>query len=219
LVLLITSFAIAQNKPKLPVAAAANATNDTKAKIYLDNIGKKYKALKTIKATFKLLVENTANKLREEKKGNLTIKGVKYKVEMDGQEIICDNKTIWTYSKDENEVQVNNYEPNPNSVNPATIFTMYEKGFICQMGELVKEAGKDLQTIDLTPTDKSKSYFKIKLYIEKATQNIVKSKIFDKNGNRYTYEVIQFTPNTNIEDAFFAFDTKKHPGVEVNDIR
>ncbi|MEN9523329.1 MAG: hypothetical protein RL065_1706, partial [Bacteroidota bacterium] len=208
----------------LAIICSLNAlcqTNTTaaQAKVLLDGVSKKYKSFKTIKANFKLAIDNTANKIKEEKKGILTLKANKFKVELDNQEIICDGKTVWTFAKDANEVQVNNYEANASGISPASIFTMYEKGFLYQMGEVVKEAGKDIQVIELSPTDKTKNYFKIKLFIDKASQSIVRSKIFDKNGNIYTYSVMQFVSNTNYDDATFTFDAKKHPGVEVNDIR
>jgi chaperone LolA len=201
------------------IAFAQNNGNASQAKLLLDGMSKKYKSYKTIKANFKLSIENAANKIKEEKKGLLVLKANKFRVEMDNQEISCDGKTVWTYMKDANEVQVNNYEANPNGISPADIFTMYEKGFLYQMAEIIKENGKDLQVVELTPTDKSKNYFKIKLFIDKATQSIVRSKIFDKNNNIYTYHVVQFQSNQTIEDATFTFDAKKHPGVEVNDIR
>ena len=182
-------------------------------------LAKNINLLKQLKLILKLAIDNTANKIKEEKKGILTLKSNKFKVELDNQEITCDGKTVWTFAKDANEVQVNNYEANTSGISPASIFTMYEKGFLYQMGEVIKEAGKDIQLIELTPTDKTKNYFKIKLYIDKATQSIVRSKIFDKNGNIYTYSVLQFVPNANYDDVTFSFDAKKHPGVEVNDIR
>ena len=43
--------------------------------------------------------------------------------------------------------------------------------------------------------------------------------VFDKNGNRYTYEIKAFTPNPTLADSFFTFDTNAHPGVEVVDLR
>ncbi|MEY2830538.1 MAG: hypothetical protein RIQ33_2396 [Bacteroidota bacterium] len=201
------------------VVFAQNKGTSNQAKLLLDGMSKKYKSYKTIKANFKLSIENTANKIKEEKKGLLVLKANKFRVEMDNQEISCDGKTVWTFMKDANEVQINNYEANPNGISPADIFTMYEKGFLYQMAEVIKENGKDLQVVELTPTDKSKNYFKIKLVIDKASQSIARSKIFDKNGNVYTYYVTQFQSNQTIDDAAFTFDIKKHPGVEVNDIR
>lgn len=211
---LIFVAAFAQVKP----TTNTNFT-DPKAKVLLDAVSKKYKSYKSIKATFKLKIENAINKIKEEKKGVLVLKNGKYKVELEGQEIICDLKTTWTYVKDANEVQISTYEADAHAVNPSEIFTMYEKGFIYQLGEVVKEGGKDIQVVELTPTDKKKNYFKIKLFLDKAAQNIVRSTIFDKNGNKYTYEITQFTANPAIDDSFFKFDAAKYPGVEVNDLR
>jgi len=61
----------------------------------------------------------------------LYVKGNKYKVQVKNQEVISDNKTVWTYIKDANEVQVNDYEPDENSITPSQIFTIYEKDPLC----------------------------------------------------------------------------------------
>ena len=76
-----------------------------------------------------------------------------------------------------------------------------------------------MQFIDLTPNDKAKPYFKVRLAIDKAAKAIQSAIVFDKNGNRYTYEIKKFTPNPDISDAFFSFDTKQYPGIEVVDLR
>jgi outer membrane lipoprotein-sorting protein len=210
-VLFVSSIIYAQVKPA--------TTNDPKAKTVLDVLSKKYRSFKTIKASFKLFLENTASKTHEEKSGSLVLKGAKYVVEMGTIQIISDAKTVWTFTKDENEVTISKAEQKNKGINPSEIFTMYENGFLYQLVPNEKEGGKEFQVIELTPTDKTKNYFKIKLYIDKTTQSIMKSKIFDKNGNRYSYEIVQFTPNVAIDDSYFSFDTKKHPGVEVTDNR
>jgi outer membrane lipoprotein-sorting protein len=43
--------------------------------------------------------------------------------------------------------------------------------------------------------------------------------MFDKGGNKYRYSLTKFTPNVKVDDAFFTFDAKKYPGVEVIDLR
>ena len=214
-VVILTFIAVnifAQAKP-------AAVSNDPKTKALLDGMSKKYRSYKTIKANFKMVLENAASKTKEEKVGLIVLKGGKYHVEMGSLEITCDTKSIWSFSKDDNEVTVNNYEPNAKGISPADIFTLYEKGFLYQMAEVVKENGKELQVVELTPTDKSKNYFKIKLFIDKASQSMVRTNIFDKNGNHYTYEIVQLTPNAPFEDVYFSFDAKKHPKVEVTDNR
>jgi outer membrane lipoprotein-sorting protein len=55
--------------------------------------------------------------------------------------------------------------------------------------------------------------------VDKAAKTIISTKVFEKNGNRYTYSVSSMTTNTDIPDTSFSFDPKKFPGVEVIDLR
>src|SRR4051794_39611673 len=86
--------------------------NDPKAKSILDNVSKKFSTLKSVVANFVLKVEGANNSVTDSKKGTVYLKGAKYKVNLDGQEIISDNKTSWTYAKDANEVTINNVDQN-----------------------------------------------------------------------------------------------------------
>ncbi|SHN37498.1 outer membrane lipoprotein carrier protein LolA [Chitinophaga sp. CF418] len=194
--------------------------NDPKAKVILDGVSKKFSQLKSVVANFVLKIEGANNSVTDSKKGTVYMKGAKYKVNLDGQEIISDNKTSWTYAKDANEVTINNVDPNSSSLSPAKLFTnFYDKDYLYRLDGETTEKGKVLQNIEMTPTDKSKNVFKVIVSIDKKNQNISKMKVFEKNGNHYTYEITSFTPNTNVSDATFSFDPKKYPGVEVVDLR
>lgn len=198
---------------------ALQAQNTAKAKEILNKVSTKYKSYKAVKADFKYILEIQAEKFKEEQKGTLYLKKDKFKLEMDDQTVICDNKTLWTYMKDVNEVQINNYTPQAMDINPAEIFTMYEKGYLsAYMGEETINK-KAVHVVELTPTDKKQSFFKVKLYIDKATNAVTRSKIFEKNGNIYTFEIINFTPNPAVDDKFFTFDTSKMPKQNVVDLR
>jgi len=193
--------------------------SDKRAGEILDKVSKKYKSYKTIKAAFTLIIDSPEDNINEQQTGTLYLKGNKYKLELGGQQIICDNTTLWTYLKDANEVQVNSYEPDENTVTPDKLFTIYEDDFLYGLGEEVVENGKSIQVIQLTPYDKSKPYFKIKLFVDKDTWRIIRFKIYEKNGNRYIYKISQFKPNIKLSDSFFSFDIANHPDVEVIDLR
>jgi outer membrane lipoprotein-sorting protein len=196
-----------------------NAQGDKKAQALLNEISAKYRKYKSIKAQFAYTLESKASKVKQTQKGILHLKGNKFKVEVANKEITCDSKTVWTYSATENEVQINNYNPNDNGFNPAQIFTMYEKGFLYKFVDEKIENGKTIDQIELTPTDKTKKFFKVKLFIDKTSKQIVRSCIYDKNGNIYTYEVQSFQGDVAINDNFFTFDPTKHPNCEINDLR
>ncbi|MBO9151402.1 outer membrane lipoprotein carrier protein LolA [Chitinophaga sp. GCM10012297] len=194
--------------------------NDPKAKVVLDGVSKKFKSLKSVIANFVLKVEGANNSVNDTKKGSVYVKGPKYKVIMDGQEIISDNKTSWTYAKDVNEVTISNVDQSNSSMTPAKIFTnFYDNDFLYRLNGETTEKGKVLQNIELTPTDKSKNFFKVLVDVDKKNQTLARMKVFEKNGNRYTYEILNFQPNGAVKDDLFTFDAKKYPGVEVVDLR
>ncbi|PSL48073.1 chaperone LolA [Chitinophaga niastensis] len=200
--------------------AQTRGATDPKAKTVLDGVSNKFKSLKTVVANFILKVEGANNSVTDSKKGVVYLKGSKYKVTLPGQEIISDNKTSWTYAKDVNEVTINNVDQSSGAMTPAKLFTnFYDKDYLYKMNADSNEKGKVLQNIELTPTDKSKNIFKVIVSVDKKSQSIAKMKVFEKNGNHYTYEITTFTPNTDLSDATFTFDAKKYPGVEVVDLR
>ncbi|MCY7409879.1 MAG: outer membrane lipoprotein carrier protein LolA [Chitinophagales bacterium] len=193
--------------------------NDAKATEILKGVSAKYKTYKSVQGDFNIVVENGKNNTKDVQTGTLFVKGEKYKVALKNQEITSDNVTIWTYLKDANEVQINTYEPDDNTITPSQIFTIYEKNFLYAFIEEKTVNGKVLQYIELTPIDKTKPFFKIKLAIDKVAKAVQSAIVFDKNGNRYTYEIKNFIANPNLADTFFTFDNKAHPGIEVVDLR
>lgn len=201
----------------LSFAINANA-QDAKAKAILDNVTKKVNTLKTIKANFALKL--TGGKVNDSKKGTIAIKGTKYHVQLTGQEIICDNKTVWTYNADAKEVTVSSFNPKDQSISPAKLLTnFYDKEYRYKyIGERT-EGGKKCDVIELTPIDANKQTTKIELLIDKSNSMIAGGNIWAKNGNKTTYMISNVVTDKPIADDFFTWNAKAHPGVEVNDLR
>lgn len=201
--------------------SSSYAQTDAKAKAILADVSKKYRSYDVVKTDFTFILDNPQAKIKETQQGTLIVKAKtnKYRVTMTNQELISDGKNQWTYLKEDKEVQVTNADNNGDALNPAKIFTVYEKGFKYTYTGESKVGGKVFQMIDLAPTDVTKSYFKIRLGIDKMAKQIGSVVIFDKSGNKYTYNVKKIIPNVKVPESTFAFDTKKYPGVEVVDLR
>jgi chaperone LolA len=201
--------------------AQTNPTkNDPDAKKILDKVSAKFKTFKSPQASFTYQVENAQGKVLSTKKGTVSMKGSKYKVNMSGLEIFSDGKTSWSYDKSANEVTVNGVDAGGNAMTPQKMFTnFYDKDFYYKLNGEKKMGGKAVQEIEMTPTDKTRPFHKVYLYVDKASNTISSAKFLEKTGNRYSYTISALKPNATVSDAEFAFDKKKYPGVEVVDLR
>lgn len=194
--------------------------SDPEAKKVLDAVSIKFKTFKAIKASFALKIENAAGKVQGVKSGSVMMKGVKYRVSITGQEIFCDGTTVWTYDVAAKEVQVSTLDNGSGSITPQKLFTnFYDKDFLFVLGQDVKRGGKVYKLVELTPIDKTKPFFKVELEVDKATNVIMSTKVFEKNGNRYLYAINSINTNAVVADESFSFNPKKYPGVEVIDLR
>lgn len=194
--------------------------SDPAAKVILDNVSAKFKTYKTVTANFTLTITNTNDQVQGSKKGVVYMKGSKYKVNLSDQEIYSDGVNIWTFDKSAKEVQITKFDPNSNTITPQKMFTnFYDKDFLYKLNGETRKGGKTVQEIELTPIDKTKTFFKVLVEVDKNSRNILSTKVFDKNGNRYVYTITSMKVNSSLSDALFAFNASNYPGVEVVDLR
>lgn len=205
--------AIAQKKTTL-------GTSDPQAKIILDKAAKNYSSYNSLKAGFTLEVTTTASQSVSNQKGTIWLKGNKFKFEVGPQTVYCDGKTLWTYNKDNKEVQITNYNPQEGEITPSSLFTnFYDKNFLYRLEGTTKTKGEDSYIIDLTPLDKSKPYYKILARVSKEKDRLMRMEVFAQGGYRYTYSVDSYQPNVALNDSDFIFSKEKYPGVDVVDLR
>lgn len=191
---------------------------DATANRILSKVSRTYQTYKSIKAGFSITINNNQSNTKIKQNGTLYLKGKKFRINLTDQEIYCDGKTMWTYFKEENEVQITKYDPNDQEINPSEIFTIYQKGFNYKYAGESMRNGKTVQKIEMTPQNRNKPYFKVKLSIDKATNKIVSMDVLNKNGVNSTYNITSFSANLTMNDGFFKFDQRSKPGVTVIDL-
>lgn len=200
--------------------SASKGKSDPYAKKELDAVSAKFKAYQTASANFSLKIENTSGKLIGTETGSVQMKGDKYRILTSERQIFSDGKTIWAYEIADREVQVTNYDPKSDVMTPQKMFTnFYDDDFLYKLNDDKKVGNKTYTQVELTPLDKTNLFFKLLVDIDKATNNIAALKVYEKNGNRYTYTVTSFESNVPLGDSLFIFDTKSYPNVEVVDLR
>jgi len=195
------------------------AQSDAKSKGILNKMSANYRSYSSMSADITFTIDNQKENIKEVQQGQMLIKGDKFRIDFGDQLLMTDGKVLWGYLKDMKEVTVSEYEPDPDELSPTTVFTIYEKGFDSFYVTAGSLEGVAIHTIDLTPTDKSKPFFKIRLLVDQSKLQILQAIVFDKSGAKYTYVIKNFVPNKAVTDADFVFNKAKYPGVEVLDMR
>jgi outer membrane lipoprotein-sorting protein len=204
----------------------AYSQDGSKSKPILDKVASVNSGYKTIKADFTLTTTTSVPKDQPHtESGKILIKGDKYHLFLSNSDIIFDGKSIYTYAKEANEINITKPEPSKADngdfffSNPKDVFKGYNKNF---KSTLIKETSINnvpCYEIDLYPINLRTKYIRIRLHVNKSTYQIISMKLFLKDGNQHLLEFTNFSPNLNLDDKDFIFDSKKYPNAEVNDMR
>ena len=203
-------------------AAGGFAQQDAKAKEILEKVTKTTQSSASIDAKFSFEMNNTSANIHEKSTGSIILKDKKYRLSVPqmGLQVTCDGKTIWTYMENSNEVSISNLDENTDDLmDPAKIFTIYERGFNYKyVGESV-DGGVAVYTIDLTPQKPNVDIQNIRILIDKQKMFIKAAKMVGKDGNKYDVSVQQFKTDGVYADKDFVFDPKKYKDIEIVDMR
>ena len=195
---------------------------DPKAKAILDDLSKTTKSYKTITADYSFTILNKEKKQVEKQAGKVQIKGNKFKLDIPGNTIVCDGKTLWNYNKDAKEVTIKNFEgDNEDQLNPSKIFTIYETGYKFKYDKEEKVGTATCHVIDLFPSVKpeKKKFHTAKIYVDKTKKQVTKLVMLMKDGGQNVYDIKTLKPNLEIADPVFVFDTKTFKADQISDER
>jgi outer membrane lipoprotein carrier protein len=184
----------------------------------LKNLSVKYRGFTSMSIDYTYKAEKN-KQVTDTQKGEMIIKGNKYYFTFSNQVFYCNGVTVWNYQKVTNEVSVYEYdESDDDMLNPAKLLANWQKDYRPKFIREENNNGKFVNIIDLTPI-KAQSYYKIRFYIDKVRNEILRIGIYEKDNSIYSYFFDKFVTNTSIDDTQFTFDTSKHPNVEINDMR
>ena len=184
----------------------------------LDEISQKYIRYSSIQIDYTYKAEKE-KKVLDSYKGKMEIKGKKYYLTIPGQTFYCDGETIWNYQKESNEISIFEYDEEDESImNPVQLLIDWQKNYRAKFIREEFENNKTVALVDITPI-KQESYFRIRLYIDKLKNEILRFAIYEKDNTIYTYYFDKFTPNVPIDDQKFKLDPKDYPNADVNDMR
>ena len=193
---------------------------DPKAKAILDELSNKTRQYQSITSDFTFTLDDKASDVHQTQKGALKMKGDKYYIKLGNNQIYSDGETRWTYSEEMNEVYIDFADGGEDALNPSKIYTVWESGFKHYYDGEVTENGVNYQVIKLVPNKPDdKTFHTVKVFVNKAKEEVGKIQIFGKQGDNYTYSVNSFKTNVPYTSDTFVFNKADHPGVETVDNR
>jgi chaperone LolA len=202
----------------LLISGVIMSQSDKEAAELLKNVIDKTASYENFKAELTYTMVNTDMDINEKKSGFVYVQGDKYRIEMESQVIISDATTVWTYLPDSEEVMVSSVEDNDESISPTKILTTYNDEYKAKFDSDSKYKNSDLKAINLKPND-GKQFEQMTIMVSKENLSLESFSVYDKNGNVFTYHIVNLTPNLDLPEDTFTFDPEKYPDVDVIDMR
>ncbi len=190
---------------------------DKKAKDLLDQVTAKVKSYNNIFIDFKYALNNSKENINQESKGNVTLKGNLYVLNLMGVTKIFDGKKIYTINPEDEEVSISKLNDKDDSaVTPSKMLTFYNSGYKYTWDITQNIKGRQIQYVKLTPTNTKDQRKEILLGIDTQTKNIYNLIELGKNGTKTTLTVNSFKINQPLSKNQFTFEASKYPKYYIN---
>ena len=179
----------------------------------LNSMSDNYKKMKGFTSSFTYTMKNLTEDITDSFSGKISVRDDKYVLYIEGQKIINDSKTVWTYLEDLNEVTISDFDPSEQDISINNVFEVYKEGYKHKFIDKVN----DINNVEIYPDDEGKSYFKISFAI--LENNLLSSfTVYDKSNSIFIYSIDDFLEEE-LDNELFTFDLEKYLDIEVIDFR
>ena len=200
------------------IISASVFSQNKKAESIIEEITSKTQAYESVGIDFTFTYEDPSSGDEISEPGSLIISGDKYILDIEGQKVICDGETMWTYIEDAWEVQINAIEEDDESITPSKLLTTYNDDYKAKLNKEYQIDGVNYQRIELKP-EQGKKWVKLDVVVNADKQQISEITIHDKNGGKIHYKIDEFNPDIEVDYKDFTFDPADYPDVEIVDMR
>jgi len=203
----------------LSLSTIVAQTKDPKAKQLLSEVNEKVNSYDNIEISFKYVLENESENIRQETKGKVTLEGDKYVLDILGIQRIFDGKTLYTISSEDEEVTISNENSEEeNTISPSQLFSFFESGYNYTLDIIQNKMGRKIQYIKLIPIDSETEIKYALLGIDIKTKQIYNLIEIGENNTKTTLNVLKFNTNTPLPQSFFKFDFSKYSDYYINNL-
>lgn len=201
------------------IFTSVQAQDTQRARNLLNEVSAKVKSYNNIQIDFRYSLRNTRENINQETRGDVTLKGDNYVLNLMGTTMLFDGKKLHTIVPEDEEVTISKHNPNDDTViTPAKLLTFYEKGYTYKWDIVQDVMGRKIQYIQLRPTDSKAEIKDILLGIDSQTKHIYKLIQRQDNGTEITITITSFKTNQPLPESMFRFDANRYQNYYINNL-
>ena len=184
----------------------------------LEKVRKKYDSIADAELKFSQKTTFEMSKVEQDVTGTLWLKKTnKYRVETGDQTIVTDGVTVWSYSAANNQVLIDHFKMDENTISPEKILTGAPTEYVPTLLGADRIGSTEVLALKLEPRNEQSLVKSMKLWVDKSTWLIKKAEIVDVNGKETNYLVTDVKTNIGLQDSRFIYQVPE--GAEVVDLR
>lgn len=188
-----------------------------KADALLKEVSEKMKGYENILIDFKYSIENPSNNAKHETRGDVSLKGNKYVLNIMGTTRIFDGENLYTIIPADEEIIISAYDPEKDhNINPSKMLTFYKNGYTAEWDIVQDLNGRKIQYVKLTPAKDNTEIDNILLGIDKQTKHIYNLIQTLEDGSKVTITVTSFKVNQPLSKTLFEFKKDRYEEYYIN---
>ncbi|SDS19780.1 Outer membrane lipoprotein-sorting protein [Formosa sp. Hel1_31_208] len=199
------------------MSSAGFSQNSKKAEALLNEVYDKVNSYDNIAIDFKYVLENQSENIKQETRGDVTMQGEKYLLNILGYTRLFDGKKLYTINPEDEEVTISSDNAeDENTITPSKMMSFYKDGYTYAMDIIQDVKGRKIQFVKLYPIDTNSEIKEVFLGIDAKTKHIYRLIEIGENGTKTTLTVNSFKTNEPISKTLFTFDADKYKDYYIN---
>lgn len=177
----------------------------------------KYASIDALRARFVQKTRSDFSDRSTRATGTLYLQGNKFRIETLGQTLVTDGATTWIYTPSENQVVVNDFVNDEQTLTPDELFYDYPERFDVASMEAVERDGETYYVMDLTAKQDDAVYQEAQAHVRARDAMITQMELTDTNGTTITFDLTDIQLNPSLNANLFTFDAPDD--AEIVDLR
>jgi outer membrane lipoprotein-sorting protein len=192
---------------------------DPQAQALLNQMSAKANGYSNMVLEFKYALDNHEENIHQETRGDITLVGYKYVLNILGITRIFDGEKLITISPEDEEVTISKQNTvEENTITPSELLNFYKEGYNYKMDIIQNVKGRKIQYIKLNPIDSNSEISYVLLGIDTTTKHVYKLIEIGNNATETTLTINTFKTNQPLSKSLFTFDTSKYSDYYINNL-